>query len=94
MTDQQARRLILALAFERDGGTFTEGEAGRLLKWAEGVMAEFALLNTVLKGKMLVDVPKRGTNFLFRQVPAAMRLEYDEAIARSEAGQSHERKSR
>lgn len=55
ISDDDAKKLIVAMAHARAGGAFTEDEAAALVLWAENAVVDFGLLQLVLKGKLGID---------------------------------------
>ena len=60
VTPAEVRLLIQALERARGGLDFAREEAERVVEWAEQVRIEDALLRTVLRGDVVVDVREDG----------------------------------
>jgi hypothetical protein len=56
LTDEEAQKFIMALAYTRKEEGFTEEEAQVVLDWAHGAVVDHALFTAVLNGDMFPDV--------------------------------------
>ena len=63
LSDDEKSRLVLAMLASRESGQATEKELLSLVDWARHVRIEYAMLENVLAGKMVVDMVKGEATF-------------------------------
>ena len=56
LTETEEERLIMNLAYSREGSYFTEEEGARVIEWARQVRTDGALLELALDGKAWIEV--------------------------------------
>jgi len=54
ITEQETEILVLALAGGREGRTFTQEEAMKVIQWAENIRIDMGILETILNGDVLI----------------------------------------
>jgi len=68
LTEQEVEILVLALAGGREGKTFTQEEAKKVIRWAEDIRIDMGILGSILNGDVLItEIPDDGPTVTLSQ---------------------------
>ena len=68
LTEQEVEILVLALAGGREGKTFTQEEAKKVIRRAEDIRIDMGILGSILNGDVLItEIPDDGPTVTLSQ---------------------------